>query len=70
MQNNIAKLRNDLGISRQQLAEKIGVHKNTVINWETGATDMKSTDLVKMAEVFGCGTDEILLPGLEELKAS
>lgn len=67
--NNIKKLREEGGYSQQSLADKVGVHKNTVINWETGETDMKSADLVKLSNVLDCSIEDILLPTLEECEA-
>lgn len=60
--NNIKDLREKNGFSQQELADKVGVHKNTAINWETGATDPKSADLVKLSHVFGCTIEDIVLP--------
>lgn len=42
----IAKIRTDLGLTQQQLADKLGVTKRTVQNWEGGATITKSAELL------------------------
>ncbi|NBK98082.1 MAG: XRE family transcriptional regulator [Erysipelotrichia bacterium] len=34
--SSLKKLRSDLGLSQQDLSEKIGVSKTTLANWETG----------------------------------
>ena len=31
---SISKIRKELGMSQQELADKIGVHINTIISWE------------------------------------
>lgn len=34
----LTKLREDLGLTQEQAAEKIHVHERTWLNWENGAT--------------------------------
>lgn len=67
--NNIKELREKNCFSQQELADKVGVHKNTAINWETGATDPKSADLVKLSQVFGCTIEDVVLPCVGARKA-
>ena len=40
--SDIKKMRNELGLSQEALAEKIGVHIRTIQNWESGGTIPKS----------------------------
>ena len=39
---NIRQLRKNMGLTQKQLAEKIGVSSNTIINWEKGEVIPKS----------------------------
>lgn len=63
MPNNIRKLRNQMKWTQEQLGNKLGVHSNTVKNWELGATDPKSPQIIAMAELFGCNAEQVM--GLE-----
>ncbi len=40
-------------ISQRELAENMGVGKNTVYLWESGATRPSIASLVKLSELFG-----------------
>lgn len=48
--------------SQEQLAEKLGVARTTVANWESGKTEMKVVHLCAFCELTGFKMDEILLP--------
>ncbi len=49
---NIKKLRNKTKYSQQNIADMLGVDKNTYANWESEANDIKSEHLPKLAEIF------------------
>lgn len=66
MENNIKPLREERGLSQQKLADLVGVHKNTVINWETAANDPRASDLVKLASVLGCTIEDVVLADSDE----
>lgn len=56
--NNILAERKRAGLSRQELAEKIGRSEAVIGNWERGETSPGLTsDAVKLAAIFGCSTD-------------
>ena len=50
------------GIKQAELAEKLGVANSTVSMWETGDRKPDIIVLKKLAEIFGCTTDELLEP--------
>lgn len=69
MKNNIASERVRLGLSQEELGEKLDVSRDSVKKWESGTVPMRSSILVEMADLFGCSldylmgrTDERLLP--------
>lgn len=68
MPNRIKELREGMGWSRAKLGAKLGVHYNTVGNWEDGTSEPKSSQLAKMARLFGCSVECVM--GLPEVKAS
>ena len=68
MPNRIKELREGMGWSQAKLGAKLGVHYNTVGNWEDGTSEPKSSQLAKMARLFGCSVERVM--GLPEAKAS
>ena len=49
-------------LTQQELADKMGVSRATVNNWETGKTEMKAAYLYMFCGITGFTEDEILLP--------
>lgn len=68
MENRIKELREAMGWSQVQLGEKLGVHFNTVGNWEDGTSEPKSSMLAKMASLFGCSVEHVM--GLPDMEAN
>jgi len=59
---SIAGIRVTKGWTQKELAEKMGVSRETVINWETGKTEMKTPYLLLFSSITGFSVDDILLP--------
>ena len=47
-------------LTQAELAEKMGVHENTIRRWETGDFEPRSNDLLKLCEILGCTETELL----------
>lgn len=60
MATNIASERVRLGLRQADLAEKLGVGISTVLRWERERLSPSASQLVMMAELFGCSTDYLL----------
>lgn len=56
----LGKLRARAGESQQELADKIGVKRETVKFWESGDRQIKGGDIVKLAEHFNVSADYLL----------
>lgn len=56
----IGILRARAGESQQELADKIGVKRETVKFWESGDRQIKGADIVKLAKHFNVSTDYLL----------
>lgn len=56
---NIAKMRNARDWSQEKLAERVDVDDSTVERWEYGSVVPCGLDVLKLAVVFGVGTDAI-----------
>lgn len=69
--NNIKNKRKKLGITQEQLAEKINVTRQAVSNWENGKTEPDIETLTKIAQIFDISIDELVdgIPkGITELR--
>ena len=49
-----------LGLSAEAVAKKIGVHVNAVLRWENGEAEPMGSNIVKLAELYGCSADYLL----------
>lgn len=57
---NIKQIRNSLGITQLEFAEKIGVSRSAVQHWETSYTEPDIDAIKKIKEVFNISYEEIL----------
>jgi transcriptional regulator with XRE-family HTH domain len=57
--NNIKVLRELKGISQEELAKSVGVHKSAVSKWEKGIYSPKLEIIPKIADFFGVSIDEL-----------
>lgn len=57
--DNIRSLRAREGLTQQQLADLVGVTKETVCRWERGRTGVKASTLYKLTKLFDVSFDEL-----------
>lgn len=57
---NIEELREEKGISRAQLAIRLGVSSKTIYYWESGARTFSVNHLMALSTYLGATTDKIL----------
>ncbi len=57
----LAKLRKKIGLTQQELAEKLGFSNKTISKWENSETLPEITVLPKLASIFGVSVDYLLL---------
>lgn len=50
------------GMTQEELAEKIGVSRSSVIKWESGETKIRPVNLYAFCAATGFTEDDILLP--------
>ena len=53
-------LRKAAGLTQQQLADKIGVKRTALTNWETSVSTPPTKYLLSLSEALGCTVDELL----------
>lgn len=58
--NPIFKWRNLRGLSRAKVADRLNIHRNTLLNWETGKSDPPFPKLEELAELFDAPLDDFL----------
>lgn len=58
--NRLYLLRESRKITRVELAEKIGVTKLTILNWEHGTHEIKGSNAKKLAEYFNVSVSYLL----------
>lgn len=57
----ICRLRSQKGLSQSQLADQLGVSRQSVSKWETDASAPDLYNLVKLHELFGVTMDQLIL---------
>lgn len=60
---NILELRQELGLSQQELAKRVGVSQKAIDFWEKGINEPKASYIVSLAKTFNVSADFLL--GLE-----
>ena len=60
--------RKELGISQDELAEKIFVSRQSISNWENNKTYPDIHTLLLLAETYGVSLDELIKGDVEEMK--
>ena len=61
---NLKKTRQDANMTQAEVAEKIGVAKNTYCNWELGTREPNIMNIKALARLFGVSVDYLV--GTEE----
>ena len=56
----ILQSRKALGLSQEQLAERVGVSRQSISKWETGQSAPELEKIVELSRIFGISTDELL----------
>lgn len=57
---NLKTLRIKAGYSQEELANRLGVVRQTVSKWERGISVPDATTLISMADLFGVSTADLL----------
>ena len=63
LSEKILSLRTQLGLSQEELAEKLAVSRQSVSKWETGQSVPDLDKLIKLADLFGISVDELVREG-------
>ena len=63
---NLQKLRKEKGISQEQLAEQLGVTRQSVSKWESGASYPEMDKIVALCNMFHCDMDVLINKDITE----
>ena len=58
--DELRKLREEKGMTQEQLANILGVNRTTVTLWEVGINKPRADMLIKLADVLQCPIDVLL----------
>lgn len=64
--DKIMKLRKQCGWSQEELAEQLGISRQSVSKWESGVSIPDLDKIIKMSSIFHVSTDYLLKDDLEE----
>ena len=68
LSSQIKKYRTELGLSQEELAEKVYVTRRTVSNWETGKSYPDIHSLLLLGTLFDLSLDQLIKGDLETMK--
>ena len=58
--DKLSKQRKNNNMSQEQLVDKLGVSRQAVSKWESGASDPSTTNLMALAKLFGVSAEDLL----------
>ena len=64
----IRKYRSNMGISQEQLAEKVYVSRQTVSNWETNKNYPDIHSLLLLSTLFAISLDQLIKGNVERIR--
>ena len=56
----LRELRNKSGLTQNEIASKLGVSGQTILNWENGLYEPKINQLIKLADLFNVSVDYLI----------
>ena len=59
MKNKIKELRINKGVTQKELAKLVNKSIQSVLNWESGITEISIKDAITLADYFGVSLDEL-----------
>ncbi|HEN9895019.1 TPA: helix-turn-helix transcriptional regulator [Streptococcus agalactiae] len=57
---DVKRLRKQAGYTQQELADRLGVIRKTVWNWESGTSQISLGNAEKLSQVFQISMDDLL----------
>ena len=60
LNERIASVRKAAGLTQEQLGELVGVSRQAVSKWESGASDPSTSNLLALAKLYGVSAEDLL----------
>lgn len=57
---NLRNARLEAGLTAEQVAQKLGVHPNSLLMWERGETEPMGQSLLNLSKLYQKSPDELL----------
>lgn len=57
----LANIRNEKGLSLEEVSKKLSVSKSTIDNWELGKTRISTTKYKKLCEIYDINPDSEII---------
>lgn len=67
LSENLKKIRKENNLSQEDLAEKIGVSRQSVSKWESGSAYPEMDKMVQICNIFNLNIDDLLNQDIEEV---
>ncbi|MBQ4182179.1 MAG: helix-turn-helix transcriptional regulator, partial [Bacilli bacterium] len=58
--NRLVQMRKKMGLSQEQLADKLGLSRQAVSKWERAEASPDTDNLICLAKLYGVSLDELL----------
>ena len=68
LKENLKRIRKENNLSQEQLAEQLGVSRQSVSKWESGMSYPEMDKMLKLCEMFNLNIDELLNQDIKEIK--
>ena len=66
--DNIKKIRKEHNLSQEQLAEELGVSRQAISKWESGAAYPEMDKIISICKKYNCNIDDLLHKDIKEVK--
>ena len=66
--DNLKKIRKEYGLSQEQLADKLGVSRQSVSNWESQQAYPEMDKVIQLCNMFNLNIDELLNKDIKQVK--
>ena len=68
LSDNLKRIRKENNLSQEELAEKLGVSRQSVSKWESNSAYPEMDKLIQISKMFNIGIDELLNKDIKEVR--